>query len=100
MTEILDLVPAAWRANLFFVCSLVGVFRLCLKPVSNWVKDFITTAAERASLSADPDDDTWVEALLRARSYKVAAFLLDLFVSVKLPSAGELFTTIKPNNAP
>ncbi len=90
LQPILDLAAAQWPW-LSKVLLAIGGARLVVKPGGAWLKDLITAAAERASITIDPEDDTWIEALLRTRAYRVIAFLLDLFVSVKLPAAGDLF---------
>jgi hypothetical protein len=92
LQPILDLAASQWPW-LSKVLIAIGGARLVIKPGGQWLKGFITSAAERASVTLDPEDDTWIESLLRTRAYRVTAFLLDLFVSVKLPAAGDLFAS-------
>lgn len=94
--SILNLLPEQWRAPLLAVVATIGTLRLLLKPAGLWLKGVITRAVEKASLSLDPDDDTVIEDILETRTYRVAAFLLDLFTSVKLPAREDLF---QPKNS-
>lgn len=94
MLDIFELLPAAWKPVVMYALAWIGALRLLIKPLGNWLKGVITAAAERASLTLDREDDTVIEYILRARSYRIFAFLLDLFASVKLPAAEDLF---KPN---
>lgn len=94
LQSILNLLPSDWRAPLLTLVACMGTARLLLKPAGAWLKGIITRAAEKASLSLDPDDDTIIEDILETRGYRVIAFLLDLFASVKLPAKEDLF---KPN---
>lgn len=91
MLDIFQLLPADWKPAIMYALAWVGALRMLVKPLGNWLKGLITSAAERASLSLDREDDTVIEHILRARSYRLFAFLLDLFASVKLPAAEDLF---------
>lgn len=91
LPSILNLLPADWRAPLLTLVACVGTARLLMKPIGAWLKALITRAAEKASTSLDPDDDTLIEDLLETRGYRTFAFLLDLFASVKLPAREDLF---------
>lgn len=91
MLNLFDLLPADWKPHVLFGLAVIGALRLLVKPVGLWLKGVITAAAEKASLSLDPDDDTIIERILHHRAYRIAAFLLDLFASVKLPAAADLF---------
>lgn len=93
LAPLLDAAAAQWPWVSKILVAIGGA-RLLIKPFGQWLKELITRAAERASFSLDVEDDTVVEAILRARAYRVFAFLLDLFASVKLPAAEDLF---KPN---
>lgn len=94
MTELQQLlvnaVPESWHVNIVGIFAIVGTFRVCLKPIGGLLKSRIVSAMETASNSIDPVDDTWIEAMLHSRIYKVVAFLFDWLASVKLPAAGEL----------
>lgn len=85
-----DLLAAQWPW-VSKVAMTIGLLRLAIKPLGQWLKGIITAAAERASLSLDPDDDTVIEHIVRSRAYRIFAFLLDLFASVKLPAREDLF---------
>ncbi len=95
LQPILDLLPANAVAALTKLITtfltVLGAARLLVKPLAAIIKGFIIRAAERASLSADPVDDTWVEAFLASRPYRAFAFLFSLVSSDALPSAHELF---------
>lgn len=93
---LLDLAVAKWPA-LTRALAVIGALRLLIKPLGGWLKSLVTRAAERASLSLDPEDDTIIERVLRSRAYRLAAFLLDLFASVKLPVAEDLFKPQPPS---
>lgn len=97
---LLNLLPDHWRSIALSVLTTIGILRLFIKPVGQWLKGLITRAAEQASLSLDPDDDTIIERALRSPFYRLFAFLLDLFASVKLPAAEELFQTKNPTDHP
>lgn len=89
--SLLNLLPEHWRGVALSFIATIGVLRLFIKPVGEWLKGIITRAAEKASTSLDPDDDTVIEDILETRGYRVIAFLLDLFASVKLPARRDLF---------
>lgn len=92
--SLLPFLPEPWRAPLLTLVAGIGTARLLIKPIGAWLQSLITRAAEKASLSLDPEDDTIIEDVLRSRAYRLFAFLLDLFASVKLPVAEDLF---RPN---
>lgn len=91
LQSIINLLPADWRAPLLTLVACIGTARLLMKPIGSWLKSLITRAAEKASLSLDPDDETIIEDILTTRGYRAIAFLLDLFASVKLPAKEDLF---------
>jgi hypothetical protein len=90
LAPLLDLLTAQFP-GLVKLATAIGFARLLIKPVGQWLKGLITAAAERASLSLDREDDTIIESILHSRAYRLFAFLLDLFASVKLPAAEDLF---------
>jgi len=95
LAQLIEYIPPSWKTAivpaLTSLCTFVGACRFFVKPFGNWLKAVSTRAAERASLSLDREDDTVIESILRTRAYRIFAFLLDLFASVKLPAAEDLF---------
>lgn len=91
LDQLLSLLPSEYRPLALSLVATIGVLRLLVKPIGAWLKAIITRAAEKASESLDPDDDTIIERILDTAAYRLFAFLLDLFASVKLPSRQELF---------
>lgn len=91
MLDIFQLLPADWKPAIMYALAWMGALRLLIKPLGNWLKGLITAAAEKASMSIDQSDDTIIERILSAPAYRIFAFLLDLFASVKLPAAEDLF---------
>lgn len=98
--QLLNLLPSEWRPLALSLVATIGVLRIFIKPIGAWLKALITRAAERASESLDPDDDTIIETILGSAAYRVFAFLLDLFASVKLPARRELFAPKNSTTAP
>lgn len=76
---------------LLALLSAIGTARIFLKPIGNWLKGLITRAAEKAIGTPTAWDDHWIEELTGWPIYRAFVFLLDLFVSVKLPVREDLF---------
>lgn len=95
LQPILDLLIKQWPW-LIKLASGIGFARLAIKPIGAWLKDLITRAANNAISSSDTLDDHWIELLLACRPWRIFVFLLDLFASVKLPVAEDLFSKQTP----
>lgn len=93
LAPILDTLTAQfpWLVKL---AAFIGFARLLIKPIGLGLRGLITRAYERAITTSDTNDDHWLESLIQSRPYAIFAFLLDLFASVKLPLAEDLW---KPN---
>lgn len=91
LQPILNLLPSEWRGHVVALCAVIGMLRLLVKPFGEMLKRTITRAAETAISSANKDDDHWIIVVLEFPGYRLAAFLLDLVASVKLPHADDLF---------
>ena len=67
------------------VVSIVGVLRLCIKPVNTFVQTRLTAVVLEYAKSKDQEDDRFVVGILGSRTYRILVFLFDLFLSIKLP---------------
>lgn len=65
----------------------MSALRLACKPISIWLQGALTELFAFVQATNESEDDEFVDAMLRARWYRVLAFLLDLLASVKLPTA-------------
>lgn len=100
LDQLLSILPEQHRPLALSLIATIGLLRLLIKPFGAWLKAVITRAAEKASESLDPDDDTIIETILGSTAYRLFAFLLDLFASVKLPARQDLFAPKNSTTAP
>ena len=85
LTNLLDALGAknGWGAA---ILTWMAALRIVIKPFSARVLQKLNETLERVAQSPETDDDLLIERVLRHRSYRWAAFLLDLLTSFKLPS--------------
>lgn len=72
------------------VLMWIGGIRLVMKPVNGWAQAKLQRAIDRAKETEDPGDDRIMQRILDSAAYRTLAFLLDMFVSIKLPAASVL----------
>lgn len=90
LQSLLPFLPESWREAVISLAAFVGIARLFIKPIAAWLRALIVRAMETASNSIDPVDDTWIEALVNSRGYKIASYLIRYFATIELPVAAEL----------
>lgn len=86
LQPILDLVGH----KLPWLMTFVGGARLLMKWVSGPVQTKLTARMAAAATSPDEQEERDWEAVLSARWYRGMSFAVDLVLSVKLPTLGEL----------
>lgn len=90
LQKLLAHLPAGWAALYVKATSLLFTWRLLVKPALFKFQGWLTAKVHAAALSDDKTDDTIWLRILSSRSYKFGAFLVDTFLSVKLPSEDSL----------
>lgn len=68
------------------ILSWIATARVALKPFSAVLLSKLTAALASVAASEEQDDDQIVESVLRSRWYRIIAFTVDLFCSVKIPA--------------
>lgn len=63
-------------ASVFLV---MGVLRLIFQPLFTFLRSVVDA-------TPTPKDNEWLDNLEKSKAYKITAYVLDLFASVKLPS--------------
>jgi hypothetical protein len=83
---IIDWVQAKypWAATLVMV---MGFARLLAKPISGWLQGMFSKLAAFVERTPETDDDEWLRRVLASVPYRVLAFIVDLILSVKLPTS-------------
>jgi hypothetical protein len=89
MNELQPLIEFATKHFAWFPKFLMwmGIIRVVLKPFNLWLQAFLNRAVDYLRGDGYADDAAWVDRILRSRWYRLPAFLLDYFASVKLPQA-------------
>jgi hypothetical protein len=64
----------------------IGSARLLLKFFSGYIQAFLTRTMASIAASEDRDDDALLAKLLTNKGYRVFSFVVDMFLSVKLPT--------------
>jgi hypothetical protein len=82
------------------VLTWMGTIRTVLKPFSSRVQSNLTARMVAAAQSADAEDATDFDSLLRARWYRVTTFVLDLMFSFKLPTHADFLKLQITNQTP
>jgi hypothetical protein len=85
LQPILDLL-AAKHGWITAVLGWMSALRIGIKPFSAALQNGFTRLFAFVHETAEADDDAFVAAMLKARWYRVIAFLFDLLASVKLPT--------------
>lgn len=85
LQPITDLLTKKWP---WLSAALVSMatFRLAVKVFSGHIQAFLTRLLSKVAESQDTDDDALVAKLLTHKGYRFLAFLIDLFLSIKLPT--------------
>lgn len=96
MNEIQQVISALGGSHGWATAALAWMAsaRLAIKPGSEYVTTLLMRAAQYLHDSPDPDEETFIVNLLNGRTYRVATFLFDLLLSVKLPKAADFKAAI------
>jgi hypothetical protein len=73
-----------WVATLIMI---MGFARLLAKPISGWLQGVFSKLAAFVERTPETDDDEWLRRVLASVPYRVLAFIVDLILSVKLPTS-------------
>lgn len=71
-----------WLAR---VVSIMGMARVLSKLFSHHLCEFMTAAVN--TLGEDQKMKLWMQGAMKSRIYRISAFLIDYFLSIKLPKA-------------
>lgn len=72
------------------VVVVMGFARLLAKPISGWLQGVFSKLAAFVERTPETDDNEWLHKVLASVSYRMFAFLVDLILSVKLPTSDSL----------
>lgn len=68
------------------VIAWMGALRLPMKIVSAWLQSTMTKALAYVLATPETDDDAFVVRVLQSKTYRFIVFLLDMFLSLKMPT--------------
>lgn len=66
--------------------TVMAAWRLIAKFLNAWVQARLTQALTVIAKSPEVDDDALVKRILSSKGYRGTAFVIDLLLSVKLPT--------------
>lgn len=93
LQPLLDLLTAkyGWAAT---VIGWMGMLRIPMKLAQTWLQNTMTRLIQRVRETPDLEDDEMIKHLLSARWYRWLSLLMDVILSVKLPTAASFRTTV------
>lgn len=65
----------------------IGFARLLAKPISAWLQGLFSKLLAFVERTPETDDDEWLRRVLASVPYRVLSFVVDLLLSVKLPTS-------------
>lgn len=89
MNEILEILKPYLGENIaqnaVSLFAIMGALRVVFKLVSGKLQTMMTALVNRVRETEDTSDDHLVDRIVHSTWYRVVAFLVDYFASVKLP---------------